>query len=304
MLLFLMVSLAGERRLLLALLLGPQRALMSTPSKRPPQFGPVPDYKTHFELWNEASRANGIAPEPANWRRVWSKPVLSALPTASPPKRDSRAPALEEWSRSYPTFAAVAAAALLLVLLMLPWKSAKISSRHANEAAMFATNVAPPPQPTLPVTIPVTPADGGPAVQLASTQIVAGSDDPLDATSIDNEEPRERFAPVQKIHLESSIRSQLARAGLSGIGVSVASYGDVFLNGTFLSRADERRATAMVRANKGVRDIYFSGTVSNEQTATASSSGFVAARSSGYIYRNHYRERASRSASRAHTSMQ
>jgi hypothetical protein len=277
---------------------------MSTASKRPPQFGPVPEYKTHFELWNEASRANGVTPESANGRRAWSKPVLSALPTAAPPKRDSRAPALEEWSRSYPTFAAVATAALVVVLLMRPWKTAKVSSRRAKEAAMLATNVAPSPQPVLPVAIPVTPADAGPAEQLASTQIVAASDDPLDSTSIDNEESRERFAPVKKLHLESSIRSQLAREGLSGIGVSVASYGDVFLNGTFLSRADERRATAMVRANRGVRDIYFSGTVSNEQTATASPSGIVAARSSGSIYRNHYRERASRSTNRARTSMQ
>jgi len=277
---------------------------MSTASKKPPQFGPIPEYKTHFELWNEASRANGVTPEATNRRRVWSKPVLSALRTAAPLKRDSRAPALEEWSRSYPTFAAVAAAALLVVLLIYPWKTAKVSSRHANEAAILATNVVPSPQPMLPVAIPVTPADAGPVEQLASTQIVAGSDDPLGSTSIDNEEPRERFAPVKKIHLESSIRSQLAREGLSGIGVSVASYGDVFLNGTFLSREDERRATAMVRANKGVRDIYFSGTVSNEQTAAASSSGFVAARSSGYIYRNHYRERTSRSTNRARTSMQ
>jgi len=75
--------------------------------------------------------------------------------------------------------------------------------------------------------------------------------------------------------LESSVRSELAREGFSNLGVSFTADGDVFLNGTFLNLADEDRVIAMIRGNKGVRDIYFSGTVWHDggdhpEVATAS----------------------------------
>jgi hypothetical protein len=282
---------------------------MSTESTRPKEFGPVPEYKTHSELWSEASTVNGDAAAASgdaaaasNGRRVWTKPLLSTLPITVPATRESAAGALAPWSRSYWRLGAIVAGVLLLVFLMLPRRAAKVSSTPANQATQQAM-AASSPATILPVLLPPLPADTVALEQLASTQIVT-TDDPFGSASDGNEELIREFPRAKKIHLESSIRSQLAREGLPGIGVSVAGDGDVFLNGTFFSRADERRATAMVRANRGVRDIYFSGTVSNEQTATANSSGFVTARSPAYIYRNHYRERVSRSTSRARNSIQ
>ena len=288
----------------------PPAGLMSTESKTPREFGPLPEYKTHFELWSEASRDIGdAAAASSNGRRVWTKPVLFVRESGAPAKREPAAPRLAAWSRSYPTLAAVAGAMLLVVLSLGPWKSSKDSSRPANIAARLATNVAPSPQAIPSPAIIATSADAAPVEQLAATQIVASTDDPLESPSVGNDEPAEAPQPVKKMHLESSIRSELAREGLSGIGVSVAGYGDVFLNGTFFSRADERRATAMVRANKGVRNIYFSGAV-RDDNSSGDEQGTVASQSSAsttlasagpqsqgaprYLQRIHYRERVSR----------
>jgi hypothetical protein len=78
-------------------------------------------------------------------------------------------------------------------------------------------------------------------------------------------EPDE-YVPVRKLVVQSSIQSQLARAGFASLGVSVTDGGDVFLEGTFLNLADEERAISIVRGTRGVHDIYFSGTVWHDVT--------------------------------------
>ena len=79
--------------------------------------------------------------------------------------------------------------------------------------------------------------------------------------SYPDEEESDELAPVRAMLLESSIRSQLAYAGFTDIGVSMTEDGDVYLNGTFLNEADQDKAMAMIREHHGVHDIYFSGSV-------------------------------------------
>jgi hypothetical protein len=334
---------------------------MTTASKKPPEFGPVREYKAHFELWDEAAIDDTDAPPFANGRRVWTTPVLSTTPLAAP-KRRKPAPAQADASASaYWTVATVAVGALLAVLVMRPWKSTKapappmkIAARpamkvHASPKAMPSVAIparqavaaaakapvavaskvsaaapakvavaaplkpaampstpasakpqavpplaaqvkpaavpliaAPPPRPVTmasraaPIKPAAEPSSPAPPVKVVALPVVKPvakpvqaeptTKVPLESPSAADEEEEDEFAPVRALLLESSIKNQLTSAGYPSLGVSVTGGGDVFLNGTFLNLTDEDRMLAMVRGHKGVRDIYFSGTVWHDVT--------------------------------------
>ena len=73
--------------------------------------------------------------------------------------------------------------------------------------------------------------------------------------------------------LESSIRDELARAGMPDLGVSVSGEGDVFITGVVLNHDDEDRAIALARGHGEVRDIYFSGGMWHEGDSEEPPSG-------------------------------
>jgi len=118
-------------------------------------------------------------------------------------------------------------------------------------------------------------------------QVAPTTEAPLESPSAsDEEEEDDEFAPVRTLFLESSIKNELTAAGYPSLGLSVTGGGDVFLNGTFLNFADEDRVIAMMRRHKGVRDIYFSGTVWHDTTghpeqATAPGAAAAAANAAG-----------------------
>ena len=242
--------------------------------KRHPEFGPVPQYKAHFELWNEAAARNGHVFSPA--RRNWSPPRLSMIGSVTitvDDASDMLAPVAPHYTSRSPVYVLAAAAlgALLAVVMMRPWKPAHTPSLGANLTAASALKVEESPAANAsaaissnqPIVAPPGPLASAPAEPAGAPSVESPSDLAPDMESDDAGELTEQFPPEKKTLLESSLRADLAREGFAGIGVSVAGDGDVFLDGIFMSRGDQQRAIAMVRAFKDVRDIYFSGHVWN-----------------------------------------
>jgi hypothetical protein len=112
---------------------------------------------------------------------------------------------------------------------------------------------------------------------------------PAESPSDDNEEEepaqtrrtKAGFAAVRGKLLEASIHSQLAQMGYASFGVAVSDEGDVYLEGTFLSQADQDRVLAMVRRFKHVRDISFSGSVWHTEHASADGAAEATASGTG-----------------------
>jgi hypothetical protein len=135
---------------------------MSTASKKPPELSPMREYKAHFELWDEAAIDDADAPPFGNGRRVWTTPVLSTTPIAAPRPRKRAASAPQPWSAGYRTLAVIAIGAVLTVLMMRPWKSAKAPAPPVKIAPRAAMKVRASPK-------------GIPSVAVAARQAAAAS---------------------------------------------------------------------------------------------------------------------------------
>jgi hypothetical protein len=136
---------------------------MGTASKKPPELSPMREYKAHFELWDEAAIDDADAPPFGNGRRVWTTPVLSTTPIAAPRPRKRAASAPQPWSAAgYWTLAVIAIGAVLIVLMMRPWKSAKAPVPPVKIAPRAAMKVRASPK-------------GIPSVAVAARQAAAAS---------------------------------------------------------------------------------------------------------------------------------
>jgi hypothetical protein len=143
--------------------------------------------------------------------------------------------------------------------------------------------VAPVPQlkplamPAAPVKVASVPMPKQAAMHAPSRPAAENAPDSSAVEEQDNQDNDDELAPVRRMLLESSIRTQLAGAGFPDLGVSMTEDGDVYLNGTFLNLADEDKVIAMIRAHRGVGDIYFSGTVWHDLTASPDQAAVPAA---------------------------
>src|ERR1700704_1075934 len=97
---------------------------MSAEIKKPQEFGPVPPYKAHFELWDEAAADLAIddadAPPIGNGRRMWTTPVLTTTPFVAPRPRNLPEPVTPPLYQDYLTMGAFAIGALLAIIAFRP----------------------------------------------------------------------------------------------------------------------------------------------------------------------------------------
>jgi len=178
-------------------------------------------------------------------------------------------------SSAAPANAAVAAAA--------PVKPVAMPSVVAEAKPIAAAPAIAPKQP-LAASSPVAVDKPSAQVKVAALPVVkpitkpAHTEPAIEPSAAAEEEPAENyrvgkvhseFAPIHAQLLEASIHSQLVHEGYPSLGVSVTAEGDVYLDGTFLSQADQDRVIHKVRAQQHVRDIYFSGTVWHNDRASA-----------------------------------
>lgn len=120
---------------------------MNTEGKKVQESVPAGEYKTHFELWDEASIDDADAPPFANGRRVWTTPVLQAHTIVGGTRRRPAplAAAPSPYGDFWTMVAAVVAGVMLGFLMLWPRQSATV----ANPPPQIAAKPAPKAQPSV-----------------------------------------------------------------------------------------------------------------------------------------------------------
>ncbi len=267
------------------------------------------DYKTHFELWNDASDQDGDIVVAAKQRgtlpvarraRFGPYRILAIAMVAIP----IAALAILLWmaSRSAPPRATSQLSPQPIPSVAISGNQEAAASRPAIVTPPPAPQIEPLAKPSAPVqpqsalavssaaaVIASTPAVSAPPAKLATAKVEAAR--PIENTahvepraeatpqarSEDNAAQTNQPAVVDSRQLESSIRSDLAHEGLPDLGVSVDSVGDVFITGIVLRHEDKDRAIAIARAHSAARDIYFSGGVWHSSSEPTEQSSAAAA---------------------------
>lgn len=211
-----------------------------------------------------APKAVVVVPAPLNPAAIASIAAVKAKAVASP------APARVEAVASPPSqpaaIASMVAAQPKAVESAAPPKVVAVAPEPPKPAATSSpsqsVNVAS--APMVPQPIKVAP----PAAQESAEPVPPkpGNEAPAEESAVGVRENSE-LAPLHRMLLESAIRTQLAGVGFPDLGVSVNGDGDVYLNGTFQNVADQDKVIAMIREHRGVRDIYFSGTLWHQDQA-------------------------------------
>lgn len=217
--------------------------------------------------------------------QVAAAPNVIAVPKPLPSvdvyaKQSITAPAKRS-AAAQPKNGAAAAVKPIAMASVAAARAKPVSSPVAPKVALAPpAKVAPAPQmkplvqPAAPVKVASVPTPKQAAMPAPSEPAAAN---PPDASAVEEQDNDDELAPVRRMLLESSIRTQLAGAGFADLGVSMTEDGDVYLNGTFLNMADEDKVIAMIRAHRGVGDIYFSGTVWHDLTASPDQAAVPAA---------------------------
>jgi hypothetical protein len=213
-------------------------------------------------------------PEP----KLTAAPKILAIPKAAPSVATAAKPAVVVSAKKPVASASVASrshvAATLVKPVVQPSSAAIAAPKMAAAAPSPAIISLPPPAPRAPAQ--ATKPEAQPAPPSASARVASvpvpiqhpaiepspaqPPTEEIERSHRDNKVAAE-LAPLHTMLLESTIRTQLAAAGFPDLGVSMTEEGDVYLNGTFLNMADQDKAIAMIREHRGVRDIYFSGSV-------------------------------------------
>ncbi len=247
---------------------------------------PVREYKTHFELWNERSSRSGDTAAAAARRGPGSIPrrarlrpkrilaiVMVSVPVAAlaillwmAARVSSRRVMVQTSPEAMPSVATSAneETTTFAQPLVVPPPAAQIepavmpSRQELQEPSVAASVVAPPARPAA-ATRPAEVAAVRVRPLRKPARVEPSAQPSPESHSADSKGRASQLAIVKSEILASSIRSELAREGLSDLGVSVNADDDVFLTGVVINRDDEGRAIAIARGHTEARDIYFSG---------------------------------------------
>jgi hypothetical protein len=213
------------------------------------------------------------APKPAP--KLTAVPKVVAMPKAAPSVAIAAKPAVVAPAKMPVASSSTAAASHVAAVSIKPaaQPSVAIAAPKLAAAPPPIIPLAPPeqtrasteekPAPLPPPSVSTKVASAPPPIQhpvVEASPAESSVEEVPEPTSGDEQEADE-LAPIHAMLLESAIRTQLASAGFTDLGVSMTQDGDVYLNGTFLNIADQDKAIAMIRQHHGVRDIYFSGSV-------------------------------------------
>jgi hypothetical protein len=244
--------------------------------EKPAESGAMPEYKAHYELWNEASAPEAIGASVAGSGRSYrALAIVAAVGAviaflAIRPWTPRKASSPTAGNDSAPTTKA-AASAIAMPPVAITAQSETAPSARAEVAVKPPIEPAASPSPATsrkpsrrPQLASVQSSDSAPDVREPASEVPAAS-----AATARSDNETEDLSPSKKQQLETSIRKDLAREEFSAVSVAVGHHGDVFLTGSFLNRADKDRAIAMVRSYVDAGDIYFSGAVWHEQPSPA-----------------------------------